>query len=449
MEVTQNQLHGLLPCMLDLVKSFRFVAIDLEMTGISFGDAKKVAETFGIVQIGLTFMRYDEASSEYSTKTFNILVSSELAGKHVQPNTLRSLTKLLDRVLGVSMQSPRCLKESRFDLGQTINTGCFYLSRHEERLAKQWAQAKGHGSEAERVREIEYLAGLRYIFEALAGGCLASEIRGGGGLHVGGCGPRGPPPPHGGGGTSESSVPEGHSNPKDFSKDFDAVKCEESLQKNRQIIVGHNLFHDLVFIYRRFFGPLPEKLDDFLVEIHKLFPGVADTKRASFRYTSRPPGFGYEGLGYEELREREGAAGPATDQQAKRGRAHMTGYDRKQFLKLAYHLFSGNEHTKPNSENIYSPSSSAENGTAGSRGAKKPQNSLLEDEDISPTELRDLLLKHPGLIAAPSTKLELESMPGETYSPREAHILPPWTNPFWSVYGNKMRVRGSGVISLV
>ncbi|RYO97789.1 hypothetical protein DL763_002585 [Monosporascus cannonballus] len=101
---------------------------------------------------------------------------------------------------------------------------------------------------------------------------------------------------------------------------------------------------------------------------------------------------------------------------------------------------------------MHSPSSNAENGTAAAaagRGTKKPLNSLLDDDDISPTELRDLQLKHPGLVAAPSTKLELESMPGETYSPREAHILPPWTNYFWSVYGNKMRVCRAGVISLV
>ncbi|RYP31135.1 hypothetical protein DL767_005888 [Monosporascus sp. MG133] len=398
--------------MLDLIKNSRFVAIDLEMTGISFGDvgassssvrpqeaylqAKKVAEIFGIVQIGLTFI------PEYSTKAFNIPVSSELAVKHVQPNTVHSLTKVLDRVLSVSMQSLKFLKESKFDLV------------------------------------------LRYIFEALVGGCFASIIRGEW--------------------TSESSVPEGHSNLKDFHRDFDAVKCEESLQKNRPIIVGHNLFHDLVFIYRTFFGPLPEKLDDFLVEIHTLFPRVADTKYMatrnrlfeSFNRTCQFPVYAtVPGFGYKELRGRESTAGPATDQQAKRGHAHMAGYDSemtgKLFLKLACRLFSGNEHTKLNSENIYSPSSSVENGTAGpgSRGAKKPLNSLLDDDDISATELRDLQLKHPGLVAAPSAKPELESMAGETYSPREVHMLPLWTNHFWSVYGNKMRVRGAGAISLV
>ncbi|RYP73053.1 hypothetical protein DL769_004290 [Monosporascus sp. CRB-8-3] len=261
---------------------------------------------------------------------------------------------------------------------------------------------------AERLREVEYLAGLRYVFEALAGGRFASKIRREW--------------------TSESSVPGEHSNLEDFNKDFICV-----------------------FIYRTFFGPLPEKLDDSLVGIHKLFPRVADTKYMatrnrlfeSFNRTCQFPVYvKAPRFGYDELRGRDSTAGPATYQQAKQGHAHMAGYDRKLFLKLVYRLFSGNEHTKLNSEDMHSPSSS--------RGAKKPLNSLLEDDDISPTELRGLQLKNPGLVAAPRTKLVLESMPGETYSPQEVHILPPVDQPLLvRIYGNKMRMRGAGVISSV
>ncbi|RYP48848.1 hypothetical protein DL768_005356 [Monosporascus sp. mg162] len=79
------------------------------------------------------------------------------------------------------------------------------------------------------------------------------------------------------------------------------------------------------------------------------------------------------GFGYGELRGRESTAGPATDQQVKRGHAHMAGYDSemtgKLFLKLACRLFSGNEHTKLNSENIYSPSSSSSSSSSVEDGA--------------------------------------------------------------------------------
>lgn len=53
---------------------------------------------------------------------------------------------------------------------------------------------------------------------------------------------------------------------------------EEKLKKNRPILVGHNKFIDLFFIYRTFIGPLPGELEDFQQHIHYLFPRIVDTK---------------------------------------------------------------------------------------------------------------------------------------------------------------------------
>lgn len=105
------------------------------------------------------------------------------------------------------------------------------------------------------------------MFEALAGGSFASMIQ-----------QRW---------TRSSETEQGNSCYGEFNKQFDMSKCEEVLQKNRPIIVGHNLFHDLVFIYRTFFGPLPNDLDTFLTAIHQLFPRIADTK---YMATRRPQG---------------------------------------------------------------------------------------------------------------------------------------------------------------
>ncbi|TQS36958.1 hypothetical protein Golomagni_02581 [Golovinomyces magnicellulatus] len=44
------------------------------------------------------------------------------------------------------------------------------------------------------------------------------------------------------------------------------------------IIVGHNLFMDLAFLYKTFVGPLPSYVEEFKSEIHKLFPKIIDTK---------------------------------------------------------------------------------------------------------------------------------------------------------------------------
>lgn len=59
-------------------------------------------------------------------------------------------------------------------------------------------------------------------------------------------------------------------------------KMIESLQKalknKKQILVGHNMFTDLIFIYRTFVGTLPDQVTEFNKCIHKLFPKVFDTK---------------------------------------------------------------------------------------------------------------------------------------------------------------------------
>ena len=56
---------------------------------------------------------------------------------------------------------------------------------------------------------------------------------------------------------------------------FEEVK--ERLQKPT-VLVGHNVFTDLVNFYACFIGPLPEKVEDFQKQIHSLFPLVIDTK---------------------------------------------------------------------------------------------------------------------------------------------------------------------------
>ena len=53
---------------------------------------------------------------------------------------------------------------------------------------------------------------------------------------------------------------------------------KQKLKSNQPVLVGHNLFTDLVYFCRCFFGPLPERVEDFQVLAHELFPTVIDTK---------------------------------------------------------------------------------------------------------------------------------------------------------------------------
>ena len=45
-----------------------------------------------------------------------------------------------------------------------------------------------------------------------------------------------------------------------------------------RVLVGHNCFLDLVYVYRTFIGELPETVVEFQTKLHKLWPTIIDTK---------------------------------------------------------------------------------------------------------------------------------------------------------------------------
>ena len=61
------------------------------------------------------------------------------------------------------------------------------------------------------------------------------------------------------------------------------VDMEDKLRNRTKVLVGHNCFGDLVYLYECFIGPSPELIEDFVSEIKLLCPAVIDTKHiASF-----------------------------------------------------------------------------------------------------------------------------------------------------------------------
>ena len=55
-------------------------------------------------------------------------------------------------------------------------------------------------------------------------------------------------------------------------------RAKEKMGQRRSILVGHNLFTDLICLYRTFIGPLPPTVEEHARNIHELFPRVIDTK---------------------------------------------------------------------------------------------------------------------------------------------------------------------------
>lgn len=57
-----------------------------------------------------------------------------------------------------------------------------------------------------------------------------------------------------------------------------ADQIKSRIKVNRPVLVGHNMFYDLLFFHRCFLGPLPNTLAEFQAAIHDSFPVLADTK---------------------------------------------------------------------------------------------------------------------------------------------------------------------------
>jgi poly(A)-specific ribonuclease len=55
-------------------------------------------------------------------------------------------------------------------------------------------------------------------------------------------------------------------------------RAHTRLRKNPRVLVGHNCFLDLVYLYKAFIGTLPATVEEFTTEIHKRWPTIIDTK---------------------------------------------------------------------------------------------------------------------------------------------------------------------------
>ena len=56
------------------------------------------------------------------------------------------------------------------------------------------------------------------------------------------------------------------------------VDTLSNLKHKKLMLVGHNLFLDLIYFYKCFFGPLPNDVRDFVPIMRAMFPIIFDTK---------------------------------------------------------------------------------------------------------------------------------------------------------------------------
>lgn len=67
------------------------------------------------------------------------------------------------------------------------------------------------------------------------------------------------------------------------------AELRNTLKEKRTVLVGHNLFLDLIYFYTLFFGPLPDRVEGFQKIIAQLFPLVIDTKYLADKINDNSP----------------------------------------------------------------------------------------------------------------------------------------------------------------
>jgi len=260
-------------------------------------------------------------------------------------------------------------------------------------------------------------------------------------------------------------------NVKKAEADF-AIK-RRLLQERRPVIVVHNGYLDLMYLYRTFIGPLPESSRDFSKAIHQLFPMVVDTK-----YLATHRGvMGNTSL--QELHDAVASQGTPlvhTHYEHSRyddmSRVHEAGFDSFITARVAIRLASKlaavetwkqdldkedpTAGKRPPENGIPRSDGSLESPTvlpaadtpARSKYASKGMFDLLSDNVTDHSEQWDSILPEPVDRAGSDPRNLPEPVPGH---PLEIpKWMPAWNSDFWTVYGNKLRMNGTveGVLEL-
>lgn len=576
MDVTRIDFNKRLPSILKHISNSHFISFDLELSGIpdqrrNRGDGPKsladrykelkiAAETYHILQVGLTCVEEDKANSKYLVRSYNFNISPLVDDQLDLERNFTYSTGAVDFLLrhDYKMESPftagipyltrtetqsaletalsrwdaqvipdiaikpddtkalSFMKRVREEVDAWLATespkkgyvnitglpvpharikfDVVPLNRFEKRLAHQVIRAEYpslqtssrvdgiqikplNKDEQQRIQKslharlkgtISNQVGFRWLAEAMAGGDLS-------GLDLGMlCNVQDEVEPL---------------STEEFKSRIDTLF--DSLRQSAKVLVGHNCLLDLVYFFRSFYGPLPDTVAQFQQQVHELFPLVVDTK-----YLSTAPGstdairFRNSQLGQIEqaLSELETPwIADAENHLSYHGseQYHEAGYDSyvtaKVFLKLASKIAS--EHAQFQPPDLQRDPVTVKLETKKKMKKMKPKDGLRQisepnsrsffhqnsfsslaqdpeenttDTDLStspagelPTstsELRSvkdpIVVNNEGidLLDHAVCTLDLKEDDGQGSIPA---LIPPWDAPFWTEFGNRIRVYGT------
>ncbi|PBP26994.1 CAF1 family ribonuclease [Diplocarpon rosae] len=520
MEVNQSNFRRQLLPILQHIANASFVTFDLEMSGINirpkhssgdrshdvgkpslqqqYDEMRLAAETFQVLQVGITCVEEDREKEFYLARPFNF---------NLNPLSAEGVDLRLDRTFTFSTSACDFLKKNSFDFGKVFKEGVPYLSRDEEEERREeyaqrasknakipdiviapddvstlefsrstrktiaaWARkpeaehdfvnigndagpmnafqrrivhqivrnefpslrvfARNDGSfmqverldqEREDNFQKRHAARLRWIFEALAGGDLS--------------------------GIDPESLYD--KSAEDSGEQLARVQVELAslislIRTKRHILVGHNLFADLAFLFATFVGHLPVNVKHFQEDIHALFPHVIDTKFvATYGTDAMNPRVGLKDLlapfrkthvPLIVLHEKHNAYGAGF------GKEHEAGFDSwmtaELFVKLAAQKY---REAKALPDAAFSDSDS-DSDTPGGGGATLLGSIGSDGHHPAEWHARQLNARRGNMYILLADEFDQKSGSG-TGAPK--HWLPSFNSKFWDLYMNKLRVNAS------
>ncbi|KAL7273652.1 hypothetical protein RUND412_003464 [Rhizina undulata] len=312
MEVSRGHFDEILPEIIEAIQNSTFVTFDLELSGIFRGSArpenrgrkqtlqeryqevKESAEKFQIVQFGLCTVHVNKESGVYICRPFNFYVS---------PVTDQKFG--LDREYSVQAGSMEFLAENGFNFNAQFTTGVPYLSHDEEKWileredrlstrvkediyidesSKQFVEdfvkelqdwvddpnppydflnitTAGQNINGYQKRLVHQIVRAKFpnltslgkptFVQIVKADPAAEEMR---------------------------RKERRERFDRDLQRAIGLRHIVDAIFKANPVLVGHNLFTDLINLYYGFIGVLPETVEEFATLIHKNFPIVIDTK---------------------------------------------------------------------------------------------------------------------------------------------------------------------------
>ncbi|KAJ5783064.1 hypothetical protein N7457_004838 [Penicillium paradoxum] len=233
-----------------------------------------------------------------------------------------------------------------------------------------------------------------------------------------------------------------------------AEQVKSQIKKNRPVLVGHNMFCDLLFFHRCFLGPLPDTLAGFQAAVHDLFPVLADTKYlATHDCGSLNPMSSLEQLNTNlaNIENPKIEIDPGFSKYKFRKSTHEAGYDSMlaamAFIKLAGNIQRGasipfgkaKTSAKAKTQTTAASSLVASVMTQSSKenGPKKEFSDFFDLEDEILPKIKEAQIAQPGISLTDTGSERITRLVSQGI------LLPRLGDPFWNVYGNKLRVFGT------